>query len=135
MSAHKYSTSVGKNSEEIVANILTCIETCFGRTWRKETHALGVGVAGQVDLAGVVRYAPNLNLGNVPLKSTLQEKLDLPVLVTNDVRAAAWGEWRFGSGRDVNDLVVIFIGTGVGGGIISISPPSKTLNGTDATTS
>ena len=43
----------------------------------------------------------------------------MPVIVTNDVRAATWGEWRYGSGRGVDDLAVLFVGTGIGGGIIS----------------
>jgi glucokinase len=49
----------------------------------------------------------------------LEEKLKLPVVVTNDVRAASWGEWHFGAGKGVDDLVVVFIGTGIGGGVVS----------------
>jgi glucokinase len=56
---------------------------------------------------------------NVPLKTKLEEKLKLPVVVTNDVRAAAWGEWQFGAGKGVDDLVVLFVGTGVGGSVVS----------------
>jgi glucokinase len=70
-------------------------------------------------LKGVVRYAPNLKWRNVPLKDKLEEKLKMPVVVTNDVRAATWGEWRYGSGRGVDDLIVLFVGTGIGGGVIS----------------
>jgi len=43
----------------------------------------------------------------------------MPVVAINDVRAATWGEWRYGSGRGVDDLVVLFVGTGIGGGVIS----------------
>ena len=43
----------------------------------------------------------------------------MPVVVTNDVNAAMWGEWSFGSGKGVDDLVVLFVGTGVGGGVVS----------------
>jgi glucokinase len=56
---------------------------------------------------------------NFSLKKELEKKLDLPMLVTNDVRAATWGEWRYGSGQGVDDLAVLFVGTGVGGGVIT----------------
>ena len=66
-----------------------------------------------------MRYAPNLKWRNVPLKAKLEEKLKIPVVVTNDVRAATCGEWRYGSGKGVDDLIVLFVGTGIGGGVIS----------------
>ncbi len=81
---------------------------------------VGVGVAGQVDAgSGMVRFAPNL-LGwrNVPLQAALEKATGLPVKVTNDVRAATFGEWRFGAGKGCDDLICIFVGTGVGGGIV-----------------
>jgi glucokinase len=81
---------------------------------------VGVGVAGQVEAeAGVVTFAPNLNWHNVPLKADLSKALDLPVTVINDVRAATWGEWLHGAGRDCDDIVCVFVGTGVGGGVVS----------------
>ncbi len=43
----------------------------------------------------------------------------MPVVVTNDVRAAAYGEWKFGAGKGIDDLVVLFVGTGIGGGVVS----------------
>jgi glucokinase len=80
---------------------------------------VGIGIAGQVDLKGIVRYAPNLKWQDVPLKDKLEAKLGKPVIVTNDVRAATWGEWRYGSGKGLQDLVVLFVGTGIGGGVVS----------------
>jgi len=77
-------------------------------------------VAGQVDkVSGTVRFSPNLGWRNVPLQARLEEALGLPVVVNNDVRAATWGEWRHGAGQGVNDLVCLFVGTGIGGGIVS----------------
>ncbi len=82
--------------------------------------ALGLGVAGQVAKdSGVVRFAPNLGWHDVPIQSKLAEALSLPVAVTNDVRAIAWGEWVYGAGGGCDDLVCVFVGTGVGGGIVS----------------
>ena len=85
-------------------------------------RSLGIGVAGQIDKAtGAVSYAPNLDWHDVPLDAALEETLNIPVTVLNDVRAAAWGEWLHGAGRGCRDMICIFVGTGVGGGIVSES--------------
>lgn len=80
---------------------------------------IGIGVAGQVDPGtGGVIFAPNLDWHNVPLGADLEKECSLPVVVTNDVRAAMWGEWLFGAGLGAGDLLCIFVGTGIGGGIV-----------------
>ncbi|HKJ32858.1 MAG TPA: ROK family protein [Balneolaceae bacterium] len=89
---------------------------------KKETEPVGVGigVAGQIEKdTGKVIYAPNLNWSDVPLKENIENGLKLPVDVINDVRAAAWGEWLHGSGKNSSDMVCVFVGTGIGGGIVS----------------
>ena len=48
----------------------------------------------------------------------LSDRLALPVVVENDANAAAWAEFRFGAGRDIDDMILITVGTGVGGGIV-----------------
>ncbi|MCK4952238.1 ROK family protein [Candidatus Bathyarchaeota archaeon] len=118
LSVHKFPTHPEKGSDKIIEDILTCIDECLGKA-RQKAHALGIGIAGQVDLEGTVLYSPNLKWRNVPLKEKLEEKLGIPVIVTNDVRAATWGEWRYGSEKGVTDFVVLFVGTGIGGGVIS----------------
>jgi glucokinase len=86
-------------------------------------------MAGQiVKYNGIVRFAPNLGWRNVPLGAMLEEALVLPVEVTNDVRAATYGEWLYGAGQGVDDLICLFVGTGVGGGIVS---GGKLLEGCD----
>ena len=81
---------------------------------------VGVGVAGQIDgRSGVVRFAPNLGWHNVPLQENLSQALGLPVVVLNDVRAATWGEWLHGAGQGCDDLICLFVGTGIGGGVVS----------------
>ncbi len=81
---------------------------------------LGMGVAGQVDsVTGTVHFAPNLDWRDVPIGKVLGDALGLPVFVTNDVRAATWGEWLHGAGRGCDDIVCLFVGTGIGGGIVS----------------
>ena len=94
-------------------------EICL-REANQAAWGLGIGVAGQVDkVTGTVRFSPNLDWHNVPLRARLEEALGLPVVVNNDVRAATWGEWQHGAGQGVNDLVCLFVGTGIGGGIVS----------------
>lgn len=82
-------------------------------------EAVGVGAAGLVDSArSTVLFAPNLAWRDEPLRVDLEAKLDLPVVIENDANAAAWGEFTFGAGADVDDFVLVTVGTGVGGGVV-----------------
>lgn len=82
--------------------------------------AVGVGAAGYVDeLRRTVRFAPNIAWRHEPLGPDLAELVGLPVVVENDANAAAWGEFRFGAGRHVEDQLMVTVGTGVGGGIVT----------------
>lgn len=79
----------------------------------------GVACAGQIDPdTGAVVYAPNLGWHQVPLAEELARALGRRVTVENDVRAAAWGEFRFGAGRASLTLLAVFVGTGVGSGAV-----------------
>jgi len=81
--------------------------------------ALGVACAGQIDpVTGAVIYAPNLGWRDVPLAARLKEAFRIPVVVENDVRAAAWGEFVTGAAGRGRSLVAIFVGTGVGSGAV-----------------
>lgn len=86
----------------------------------KLIKGVGVGVAGQVEAqTGNVLFAPNLNWHFVPLKENLSRFLNLPVTIINDVRAATWGEWLYGAGQQCQNMVCLFIGTGIGGGVVA----------------
>ncbi len=86
---------------------------------RHRIETVGVGAAGYIDKArAVVMFAPNLAWRDLDLKADLEAKLDLPVVVENDANAAAWGEFQFGAGHDVDDLLLVTVGTGVGGGVV-----------------
>jgi glucokinase len=85
-----------------------------------EIGAVGVAAAGFVDAArSSVVFAPNLPWRDEPLRDLLQAEVDIPVVVENDANAAAWGEFRFGAGREADDMVLVTIGTGIGGGVVS----------------
>ncbi|PVX27502.1 MAG: ROK family protein [Candidatus Bathyarchaeum sp.] len=118
LAVHRSQFHASKEPEKVIADVVDGVEVCLSKTGQ-EAKALGVGVAAQVDRKGLVRGSQNLGWRNVPLKKMLEKKLELPVTVINDVNAATVGEWQFGSGKGVKDLAVLFLGTGVGGGIIT----------------
>lgn len=84
-----------------------------------EVVAAGVAAAGFVDAdrANIV-YAPNLSWRNEPIKAKIQAKVSMPVFIENDANAAGWAEYRFGAGAGARHVVMLTIGTGVGGAII-----------------
>lgn len=84
-----------------------------------QVTAIGIGAPGLLDANhGVVKYAPNLGWKNVDLKSYLEKELGVFVFVENDVNAGTFGEHRFGAGRGISDVMGIFVGTGIGGGLV-----------------
>jgi glucokinase len=81
--------------------------------------AVGVGAAGFVDARrSTVLFAPNLAWRDEPLRHDLERRIGLPVVIENDANAAAWGEFTFGAGEDVQDTLLVTVGTGVGGGMV-----------------
>lgn len=81
---------------------------------------VGVAVAGLVDAArGTVVFAPHLPWREEPLRDRLEARLDLPVVVDNDANAAAWAEHRFGAGRGESHLLMLTLGTGIGGAVLT----------------
>jgi glucokinase len=118
VATHRTATDIAGGPSKAVADIVRSVHACAPDM--SAIGAVGVGVAGQVDSAtGAVRSAPNLGWQDFPLADRLEQVLGLPVVVENDVRAITWGVWQHGAGSGIDDLVVLFVGTGVGGGIVS----------------
>lgn len=85
----------------------------------EKAAGIGIGAAGFVgEDRSTVRFAPNIDWREEPLGERVRKLVDLPVVVENDANAAAWGEFRFGAGEDTEDLLLITVGTGIGGGIV-----------------
>lgn len=101
-------------TEDVIAEL---IQELSGR---HDVGAVGVGAAGWVgsDRATVL-FSPHLAWRDEPLRAALRARLGVPVVVENDANAAAWGEFRFGAGVDTDDLLLVTVGTGVGGGIVN----------------
>lgn len=106
----------GKDPREVEAVIVDLVrELSRGRRIR----SVGIGAAGWMDLDnGTVLFSPHLAWRNEPLRANLEKLLRRRVTVLNDADAAAWAEWRFGAGRGEPRLVLITLGTGIGGAMI-----------------
>jgi glucokinase len=98
--------------------IVSVVEELLAGT-DQEISAVGIGAAGFVaaDRATVV-FAPHLSWRNEPLRESLGSRVALPIFVDNDANAAVWAEHRFGAGRGESHLVMVNLGTGIGGGIV-----------------
>ncbi|SDG84871.1 glucokinase [Sinosporangium album] len=85
----------------------------------RDIEAVGLGAAGFVDeTRSVVRFAPNLAWREEPLQKKVSSLVGLPVVVENDANATAWAEARFGAGRGQSHVVLLTVGTGIGGGLV-----------------
>lgn len=93
---------------------------------KDDVAGVGIGVPGPVDDTGVVRKAANLGWGVFSIKETLEEIIKMPVVAGNDANVAALGEMWKGGAQGYDDVVMVTLGTGVGGGIII---NGKILNG------
>jgi glucokinase len=112
-------TPVWRGAEAILAAVVELVEAL--RTAHSEIEAVGVGSAGQVDRASGVVVDANENLPGfrgLALRDRLQAALQLPVVVDNDVKAAALAEATFGAGRGAQQMLLVMIGTGIGGALV-----------------
>ena len=84
-----------------------------------EVACVGISLAALLDVARTrILLAPNGGWASEPLAHLVEQTLGVPVAMENDGNCAAWGEFRFGAGRQVDDLVMVTVGTGVGGGLV-----------------
>lgn len=118
----KIKTDSDKVPQPIVERASAAVEELV-RSKKKtmaQVEAVAVGICGFSNpRTGVIDISPNLHWHNVPFIKLLKNRIKKPVYMANDVNAAAWGEFRYGAGRGVENIVAIFIGSGIGGGIVS----------------
>ena len=82
--------------------------------------SVGVGVPGLVTRRGVLRAAPNLDgVADFPISELLSERLGSRVHVDNDATCATLAEWRLGAGVGTRDMMLVTLGTGIGGGVVA----------------
>jgi glucokinase len=114
-------------------HVLAELEAAVAELMDDSVGAVGFGVPSPIDQAkGVVVRCVNVPLEDAPLRDRMQERFGVPVGLDNDANAAAHGEWRAGAGRGEDDIVMLTLGTGVGGGVISGGRPFRGRNGAGA---
>jgi glucokinase len=114
-------THLREGREAVVNDIVQAIDTLRTRLKDRQLAGVGVGVPGFILIdKGVIVGSNNLpEFNNYPVRDAIEQRLGAKVILENDANAAALGEKWMGAGRGVNDLVLLTLGTGVGGGIIA----------------
>jgi glucokinase len=117
---HSVPTNIGAGPDALMDAIVAGISQIRQRRIGERLLGIGIGVPGFILLdKGIVAKSPNLpGLENFPIRDELQNRIGCPIHLENDANAAALGEKWMGAGRDVEDLVLLTLGTGIGGGII-----------------
>lgn len=117
----KKKTKAERGQEGVVDRIARCVREAITQAGAADERIGGVciGAPGAIDIdKGVVVNAVNLRWKDYPLAKMLEEKLGLPVTLDNDVNVGTWGEHVAGAGRKYDDMLGIFVGTGIGGGLV-----------------
>src|SRR5215831_3255751 len=114
-------TAIQEGPGSVVGDMVASIEELQTRMKGQTLEGIGVGVPGFIRLeTGVIAgwgNAPKFN--GYPIRDEIEKRLGCSVILENDANAAALGEKWIGAGKDVNDLVLLTLGTGIGGGIIA----------------
>ena len=118
-------TEAVRGSDFVVGRVAAMVDEAIAETLgahggtRADVAGVGVGSPGPLNRAtGVVISTPNLGWKNFPLRQLVSDAVGFPTQLDNDANCAAYGEWWLGAGRDVDYLVGITLGTGIGGGIV-----------------
>jgi len=114
-------TNPKQKPDRLIADLAVLVEAAVQSAALKlcDVRTVSIGVPGAVDpVSGIVDHAPNLGWKKVALGSKLEALLKVPVFVENDVNVGVMGEYALGAGRGAQELVGIFVGTGIGGGIV-----------------
>jgi glucokinase len=117
----KKKTKAAEGQEAVIARLAEGVqEACQeAKVPPSELVAIGIGAPGVIDPAtGTVLEAVNLRWNDVPLAQLVKDRFKVPVVVDNDVNVAVYGEYRLGAGDNAKNLLGVWLGTGVGGGLI-----------------
>lgn len=117
----KKPTVTGKEGDEYVVSLSETVHDIVKEAGlnKEQVMAVCLGVPGSVNpYTGVIAMAPNLGLNDYNMKEELGRRIPYPVLIENDVNLGALGVKHYGLGKDAKDMLVVFIGTGIGAGFI-----------------
>jgi len=119
LKSETFSSEVFQNKDTLVEILSEKINDFVLHAGKNTLLGISIGVPGVVDKKkGIVSYIPSFNISNLNLESVLNEKFDLPVYLENDVTLSAYGEIWIGNGKQYNTILLVSIGTGIGGGIV-----------------
>jgi len=114
-------TKADRGEDTVIQRIVRTIDEALddAKLTLKDVAGLGLGAPGTVDhRTGIVTTAPNLRWNDFPVTKVLSEELGIPVILENDANVGVWGEYCVGAGRGFDSVLGIFVGTGIGGGIV-----------------
>jgi glucokinase len=110
-------SSVGLSEDKLVEDLAEELQEA--KEARPDVLAAGLGIPATIDHnRGLAIHAVNLTITDVPIRDLMQERIGLPVFVDNDANVAALAEHLYGAGRGAQNVVMLTIGTGIGGGLI-----------------
>jgi glucokinase len=116
---HRHETDIFDHAFDAVIDVIVAAVKAAADDAGGKTPAVGIGAPGNVDLkSGMIHNSPNFGWTEAPLGATLSKRLDTEVKVGNDARCATLGEHTFGTGKGVDNFVLLTLGTGIGGGIV-----------------
>jgi len=119
---HESTRRVGHRGNAAVGAFLRdALQEAYAQARSASLDAVGIGLAvpGLVDpVSGTLRYSGNLDVRGLPVAAVAREVEPLPIVVENDVRAAAWGEWMWGAGQGTRYMTYLSAGTGVAAAVI-----------------
>ncbi|MFH1739667.1 MAG: ROK family protein [bacterium] len=121
LSRSKRKTRSEQGPEKVLDRMAECARDAVEEAGLEmgEILSAGVGSPGPLDpIRGIIIDTPNLKFVDLPLKDKLESRISVPVFVDNDVNVGVFGEFVYGAAKGVKDAVGLFVGTGLGGGII-----------------
>jgi glucokinase len=133
LAAAKKKTRQVHEESNVVKRLIAVIDEALddAQADRKKIVGIGIGVAGWVDRQrGILIGAPNIAAQNLPLTEPISAHYHLPTVLGNDVEVATIGEMHFGAGKNCPNFVCIFVGTGIGSGIVLNSTIYRGATGT-----
>lgn len=117
----KKKTRQPNDTDDVFKRLIAVVDEALSesRIEKKQLVGIGIGAAGMVNRdKGVLLNAVNMGLTEVPLTAPLADYYSVPARLGNDVEVATLGEMRYGAGRDCSDFVCVFVGTGIGSGVV-----------------
>jgi glucokinase len=110
-------SSIGLSGDRLVEDLAAELQEA--KAARPNVRAAGLGIPATIDRQrGVAIHAVNLDITDVPVRDEMRKRLGLPVFIDNDANVAALAEFLYGAGRGARNVVLLTVGTGIGGGLI-----------------